>query len=77
MLGDSPRIWMDGFSLTHSHGTGISTYSRGHAATLRGLGANLGILYGRPMPRLKDATEREVRFSSTPAPGPTARCASG
>lgn len=62
MPGDAPRIWMDGFSLTHSHGTGISTYSRGHAATLRGLGANLGILYGRPMPRLKDATEREVRF---------------
>lgn len=62
MPGDAPRIWMDGFSLTHSHGTGITTYSRGHAATLRELGASLGILYGRPLPRLKDATEREVRF---------------
>ncbi|WP_424810644.1 glycosyltransferase family 4 protein [Roseococcus sp. YIM B11640] len=62
MPADAPRIWMDGFSLTHSHGTGITTYTRGHAATLKSLGASLGMLYGRPMPRLKDPTEREVRF---------------
>lgn len=58
----APRVWMDGFPLTLSHGTGITTYARGHAATLRALGVRLGMLYGRPLPRIADAGEREVRF---------------
>jgi len=62
MTSDAPRIWMDGFPLTLSHGTGITTYARGHATTLRGLGASLGMLYGRPMPAVADEAEREVRF---------------
>lgn len=62
MVIGSTRIWMDGFPLTLSHGTGITTYARGHAATLRGMGVNLGMLYGRPLPRMADAAEREVRF---------------
>ncbi|MEI6159137.1 MAG: glycosyltransferase family 1 protein [Roseococcus sp.] len=59
---DAPRVWMDGFPLTLSHGTGITTYARSHAATLRGLGVNFGMLYGRPLPSLGDPAEREVRF---------------
>lgn len=57
-----PRVWMDGFPLTLSHGTGITTYARGHAATLRQLGVSLGMLYGRPLPGIADPAEREVRF---------------
>ncbi len=53
---------MDGFPLTLSHGTGITTYARGHAATLRRLGVSLGMLYGRPLPAMADPSEREVRF---------------
>ena len=62
MVEPASRIWMDGFPLTLAHGTGITTYARGHAATLRGLGARLGMLYGRPLPHTADANEREVRF---------------
>lgn len=62
MASGAPRIWMDGFPLTLSHGTGITTYARGHAAALRRLGASLGMLYGRPLPTISDAAEREVRF---------------
>lgn len=62
MKFDVPRVWLDGFPLTLSHGTGITTYARGHAATLRSLGVSLGMLYGRPLPGMADASEREVRF---------------
>lgn len=62
MTASAPRVWMDGFPLTLSHGTGITTYARGHAATLPRLGVSLGMLYGRPLPAISDATEREVRF---------------
>ena len=62
MTHDAPRIWIDGYPLAHSLGTGITTYARGHAATLRDAGASLGILFGRPIPALADAAEREVRF---------------
>ncbi|UPY38150.1 glycosyltransferase family 1 protein [Sediminicoccus sp. KRV36] len=62
MQNGAPRVWMDGFPLTLSHGTGITTYARGHAATLRAIGVSLGMLYGRPLPGIADAAEREVRF---------------
>jgi glycosyltransferase involved in cell wall biosynthesis len=62
MTALAPRVWTDGFPLTLSHGTGITTYARGHAATLRRLGVSLGMLYGRPLPAIGDPAEREVRF---------------
>jgi len=68
MTAEPPRIWIDGFPLTLSHGTGITTYARAHARTLRGLGIRLGMLYGRPFPRLADETEREVRFFDARVP---------
>lgn len=57
-----PRIWMDAFPLEHPLGTGITTYARGMAATLRGAGARLGLLYGRRIADREDPQEREVRF---------------
>ena len=64
----APRIWMDGFPLTLTHGTGITTYARSHAETLRTLGVHLGMLYGRPLPSIADAGEREVRFFDARVP---------
>lgn len=58
----SPRVWMDGFALSHSDGTGIATYARGLATTLASSGARLGALYGRPIPNGGDAMQREVSF---------------
>lgn len=64
----APRIWIDGFPLAHPLGTGITTYTRNVAATLRNQGAQLGILYGRPLPDRHDALEREVRFFDVAGP---------
>jgi hypothetical protein len=38
-----PRIWIDGFPLAHPKGTGITTYARGIARTLRDAQARLGL----------------------------------
>jgi glycosyltransferase involved in cell wall biosynthesis len=64
----APRIWMDGFALTDAQGTGITTYSRGLAATLRESGARLGLVYGRPLPEGLDPVERELRFFDAMGP---------
>jgi glycosyltransferase involved in cell wall biosynthesis len=58
----APRIWMDGFGLSIPHGTGIATYARNLAATLRGAGFETGLLYGRPIPSGGDAQAREIAF---------------
>jgi glycosyltransferase involved in cell wall biosynthesis len=58
----APRIWMDGFGLSIVNGTGIATYSRNLAATLRGAGFETGLLYGRPLHRRGDAAAREIAF---------------
>lgn len=61
-LPTKPRIWIDGFALSHSDGTGITTYARGVASTLAASEARLGALYGRPIPSGGDAMQREISF---------------
>ncbi len=57
-----PRIWLDGFPLSHPLGTGITTYTRGFGRTLLAAGARAGVLFGRPLPDTHPADEREVRL---------------
>jgi glycosyltransferase involved in cell wall biosynthesis len=68
VASDGPRIWLDGFPLAFPKGTGISTYTRGVAKTLRGQRARLGLLYGRMLPAELDPMEREVRFFDAAGP---------
>lgn len=63
-----PRIWLDGFPLAHPKGTGITTYTKGLAATLRNQRVRLGLLYGRLLPAGQEPLEREVRFFDAAAP---------
>jgi glycosyltransferase involved in cell wall biosynthesis len=62
MGNEAPRIWMDGFGLSIANGTGIATYARNLAATLRGAGFETGLLYGRPIRAEGDAAAREIAF---------------
>ena len=62
MSPPKPRVWIDGFALSLTQGTGIATYARGLAHTLRAEGGELGVLYGRPISGRGDAMEREIRF---------------
>ena len=61
-MPQEPRIWLDGFPLSHPMGTGISTYARGFARDLAANGARPGVLLGRAVPDRADAAEREVRL---------------
>ena len=62
MAETAPLVWMDAFGLSLTGGTGIATYSRELAATLRGSGLGLGLLYGRPVRPGLDPMAREVAF---------------
>lgn len=44
---DRPRIYIDGLNLALESGTGVATYARNLSAALAGLGAEVGIVYGR------------------------------
>lgn len=63
-----PRIWLDGFPLSHPFGTGITTYTRGFARTLVAAGARTGVLFGRPLPDTTPEGERDIRFFDAAAP---------
>ena len=63
-----PRIWLDGFPLSHPLGTGITTYSRGFARTLTAAGAQTGVLFGRPLPDTIAPQDRDVRFFDAAGP---------
>jgi len=41
-----PRIYIDGFNLSLTQGTGVATYARNLSFCLRDLGAEVGVLYG-------------------------------
>jgi glycosyltransferase involved in cell wall biosynthesis len=58
----APTIAIDGFNLGLEQGTGVATYARNLSFALHGLGAEVGVLYGRPFPQGKDALLREVNF---------------
>ncbi|MCW8087936.1 glycosyltransferase family 4 protein [Sabulicella glaciei] len=62
MPPSSPRIWIDGFPLSHPLGTGITTYTRNMVRALRREGARAGLLFGHVLPSRLKAAEREIRF---------------
>ncbi len=70
MRNQPARVWMDGFGLSIVNGTGIATYSRHLAATLRDAGFETALLYGRPLPWRGDAMAREIAFFDSRARTP-------
>ncbi|MBB5692165.1 glycosyltransferase family 4 protein [Muricoccus pecuniae] len=62
-----PRILIDGFNLALEQGTGVSTYARNLSYRLGTMGAEVEVLYGRPVsPKLKPLL-REVTFFDDPS----------
>ncbi|HEV7265917.1 MAG TPA: glycosyltransferase family 1 protein [Falsiroseomonas sp.] len=59
---DRPLIAIDGYNLALEQGTGVATYARGLSHRLQALGAEVGVLYGQPMSRGRDALIREATF---------------
>lgn len=57
-----PRIFLDGYNLDLTQGTGVATYARTLSQRLGVLGAEVGVLYGVEMPPSKDPVLRETRF---------------
>jgi glycosyltransferase involved in cell wall biosynthesis len=57
-----PLIAIDGYNLSLEQGTGVATYARGLSRRLKGLGAEVGILYGHRSSAGKDGLLREVTF---------------
>jgi glycosyltransferase involved in cell wall biosynthesis len=54
------RVMIDGFSLSLAQGTGIATYSRNLAVSLRSVVAKIAVLYGRPIASDAPALLKEV-----------------
>jgi glycosyltransferase involved in cell wall biosynthesis len=61
-----PRVAIDGFNLALEEGTGVATYARQLARSLRGVGCDLTVLYGRPAPATDDPLLREIQFFDPP-----------
>jgi glycosyltransferase involved in cell wall biosynthesis len=58
------RIGLDGFNLALAQGTGVASYARTLAATVRALGHPLDLVYGLAVPRGSDPAARETLFYS-------------
>ncbi|MBF2088632.1 MAG: glycosyltransferase family 4 protein [Synechococcales cyanobacterium K44_A2020_017] len=56
------NVLVDGYNLQLSQGTGIKTYGISLVRSLKDLGAEVNVLYGRNIPKLKDASLEEVLF---------------
>src|SRR5215831_11626843 len=56
------RIIFDGLNLSLAEGTGVATYTRMLAQIARGLGHEIGVVYGSPQTPPKDSLLREVAF---------------
>ncbi len=57
-----PRIAIDGFNIAMARGTGVATYARVLAASLRGLGHTVDGVFGVPMSPNASDLMREVAF---------------
>lgn len=59
----SPRIFIDGYNLSLTQGTGVATYARNLSFGLRDLGAEVGVLYGTRTSTLSmNALLQEIAF---------------
>ncbi len=62
LLGDRPRLFLDGYNLALDQGTGVATYARNLSFALGRLGYETGVLYGtRAAPSLNKLI-REIAF---------------
>lgn len=61
-----PRIGLDGFNLALEQGTGISTYARNLSHVLKGMGAEVDVLYGRNIPSRRDLLKEMGFFDPNP-----------
>lgn len=58
-----PRIFIDGYNLSLTQGTGIATYARNLSFCLRDLGAEVGVLYGTKSSTISiNSLIREIAF---------------
>jgi glycosyltransferase involved in cell wall biosynthesis len=58
-----PRIFIDGFNLSLTQGTGVATYARNLSFCLRDLGAEVGVLYGTRASTISmNSLIREIAF---------------
>ena len=58
-----PRIFIDGFNLSLTQGTGVATYARNLSFGLRDLGAEVGVLYGTKSSTVSmNSLIREIAF---------------
>lgn len=58
-----PRIFIDGFNLSLTQGTGVATYARNLSFCLRDLGAEVGVLYGTKSSTIAmNSLIREIAF---------------
>ncbi|MBW6397695.1 glycosyltransferase family 4 protein [Roseomonas sp. HJA6] len=58
-----PRIFIDGFNLSLTQGTGVATYARNLSFCLRDLGAEVGVLYGTRSSTISmNSLIREIAF---------------
>jgi len=58
-----PRIFIDGFNLSLTQGTGVATYARNLSFCLRDLGAEVGVLYGTKSSTISmNSLIREIAF---------------
>ncbi len=64
--GRTSRVFIDGFNLALSQGTGVATYARNLSYALHGMGHRVGVLYGNRSGPAKDPLAREVGFFDPP-----------
>ncbi len=58
-----PRVFIDGFNLSLTQGTGVATYARNLSFGLRDLGAEVGVLYGTKSSTISmNSLMREITF---------------
>lgn len=58
-----PRIFIDGYNLSLTQGTGVATYARNLSFCLRDLGAEVGVLYGTRSSTISmNSLIREIAF---------------
>jgi glycosyltransferase involved in cell wall biosynthesis len=58
-----PRVFIDGFNLSLTQGTGVATYARNLSFCLRDLGAEVGVLYGTKSSTISmNSLIREIAF---------------
>ena len=65
-----PRVFLDGYNLALTQGTGVATYARNLSFAMGQLGFETGVLYGTPTATSTDPLLREIGFFDEPGKQP-------